>query len=462
MKEEAEEKDWEEVELDGVMLGDARLTKRLVDLARTLAQYPERSLPQALPQWSDLKAAYRFFDNAKAVPEHILAGHIQATYSRLRASRLRAVPLVLAVQDTTSFNWGHHPATQGLGPIAEKGGGILSHGTLAVTPERLPLGLLAQQNWGREDKELESHKKRAIEDKESHKWLKSVEALSAAREAAPETTFVSVGDREADIFELFSMEGPVGIELRVRAAWNRIVESPHRYLRETLRESEQAGTFEIRVPSRSGKASRTCRLAIRPWQLTISAPRARKQLGEVRLWGILATEISPSQGEPPLEWLLLTSVPTVSFADAAERLHWYCCRWTIEVWHRVLKTGCRIESRQLENVERLRVALTLYCIIAWRILYATMPARTTPELPCTVFLATEEWQALYCHANRLAQPPQTPPSLSQGVLWIAQMGGFLARKNDGPPGPQTLWLGVKYLHHITQMSLVMRQNRGYG
>jgi hypothetical protein len=418
-----------------------------VDWVRTLAQHPDRSLPQPLSQWRTLKAAYRFFDNAKAVPEHILAGPIQATYSRLRA-----VPLVLAVQDTTSLNWDHHPATQGLGPIAEKGRGILSHGTLAVTPERLPLGWLAQQNWVREDERLSPHKKHAIKDKESYQWLKSVEALAAAREAAPETTWVSVGDREADVFELFALERPVGVELWVRASWNRVVESPHHYLWETLQESRPMGTLKIRVPPRPGKPPRTCRLSLRTQPLTIRAPRTRKSLGEVRLWGILATEISPPQGETPLEWLRLTSVPASRLEDAIERLHWYCCRWTIEVWHRVLKTGCRIESRPLESVERLSVALTLYCIVAWRILSATLLARTAPELPCTALLTTEEWQALYCHANHLAQPAQAPPSLHQAVLWIAQLGGFLARKNDGPPGPQALWQGFQHLHPIPTLT----------
>jgi hypothetical protein len=129
----------------------------------------------------------------------------------------------------------------------------------------------------------------------------------------------------------------------------------------------------------------------------------------------------------------------------------------IEVWHRVLKTGCRIESRQLETADRRRVALTLFSLIAWRVLYATMLSRTTPDLSCTALLATEEWQALYCHAHRVADPPPIPPSLRQAVSWIAQIGGFLARKNDGPPGPQVLWRGFQLLPHITHMFLIMRQ-----
>ena len=189
-EEEQEDRDWAENELGFVQLGDKRLTSRLVTLARSLAGAPDAPLPQALPQWGDLKAAYRFFDNAKAVPEHILAGHIDATWSRARA-----VPIVLSVQDTTYLNWAHHPATPGLGGLPDAGRGVICHSTLAVTPERLPLGLLAQRNWVRDDQtfgKLPSNKKRAIGDKESIKWLESVEALTIAREAAPYTTFTPV------------------------------------------------------------------------------------------------------------------------------------------------------------------------------------------------------------------------------------------------------------------------------
>jgi hypothetical protein len=198
---------------------------------------------------------------------------------------------------------------------------------------------------------------------------------------------------------------------------------------------------------------------VRHRPITLKAPQTKKSLGEVSLWGLLATEISPPDGEAPIEWLLLTTVPTSHLDEAIERLHWYGCRWMIEVWRRVLKTGCRIESRQLETADRLRVALTLFSIIAWRILYATMLSRNAPDLPCTALLSTEEWHALYCHARRVATPPDDPPSLRQAVFWIAQIGGFLARKNDGLPGPQVLWRGLQLLSHITHMFNIMRQNK---
>ena len=456
VEEEQEDHDWAENELGFVQLGDQRLTSRLVTLARSLARAPDMPLPQALPQWHDLKAAYRFFDNAKAVPEHILAGHIDATWSRTRA-----VPIVLAVQDTTYLNWAHHPATQGLGGLSDAGRGVICHSTLAVTPERLPLGLLAQRNWVRDDATfgaLPSNKKRAIGDKESIKWLESVEALTVAREAAPQTTFVSVGDREADVYELFAMERAAGVELLVRASWNRVVDSAHRYLWETVRAAAVLGTVEVSVPRRPGEPVRRCTLALRSIPLTLKPPQARKRLGAVEVWAILATEATPPPNGDPIEWLLLTTVPTPAVDDVIERVHWYTCRWTIEVWHRVLKTGCRIESRQLETVERLAVALTLYSIIAWRILYATMLARTDPTLPCTVVLTQEEWQALYCNIQRVPEPASTPPTLAEAVVWIARLGGFLARKSDGAPGPHVLWRGFQHLPYITDMFLIMRRN----
>lgn len=134
--------------------------------------------------------------------------------------------------------------------------------------------------------------------------------------------------------------------------------------------------------------------------------------------------------------MLLTSVPTQSPKQAPERLQWHARRWTIETWHRVPKSGCRIEARQFGTLERFVRATSLFTVIAWRILYTTLLARIDSDLPCEVVLQPVEWRALYCRVHRITRPPDKAPSLGQTVTWIAILGGYLNRHNDPPPGVQ--------------------------
>ncbi len=240
----------------------------------------------------------------------------------------------------------------------------------------------------------------------------------------------------------------------MRAAQNRVVDSTQRYLWQTVRAASILGTITVELPRKPGQVARNCTLSLRSVPITLAPRRDRKQNCPVSLWAVLATEETPPAATEPVEWLLLTTLPTPDLDDAIERVHWYT-----EVWHRVLKTGCRIEARQLETVERLSVALTLYSIIAWRILYATILARVDPDLPCTVLLSDDEWRALHCNIHRVPSPPDTPPTLAQAVLWIAKLGGFLARKGDLAPGPQVLWRGMQHLPDITEMYIIMRPRK---
>jgi hypothetical protein len=220
---------WAVTECTDAELGDARRTQRLVELATILAQHPGASLPEACGDRALLKAAYRFFDNAAIDPQAILESHVLAT-----SDRLARVPRVLAVRDTTELDWTAHPATTGLGPLAHTAHhGLLVHTTRALTPERLPLGLLAQQVWARDPATIgprTTRKRRPIVAKESQKWLNRVEAVSAAHVCCPQTRFVCSGDREADVYDLCLQERPSGVEFLVRAAWNRRVDHSERYL----------------------------------------------------------------------------------------------------------------------------------------------------------------------------------------------------------------------------------------
>jgi hypothetical protein len=368
----------------------------------------------------------------------------------------------LAVQDTTELDWTAHPATTGLGPLGHPAHrGLHVHTTLAFTPERVPLGLVAQQVWARDPDDVgkrATRKQRPIAEKESQQWLTSVEAVLAARVECPQTRLVSVGDREADVYDLFALERPAGVDLLIRAAWDRCVTQPEHSVWATVAARPREATYTVQVPRRGAQPSRPATLAVRWCPLTLCPPRHRKRerLPAVPLWAVQALEEAPPAGTEPVEWLLLTTCAVHTTAEALTRVDWYACRWGVEVWHRILKSGWRIEARPLETAERLQRCLPLYSVIAWRIFSATMLSRAVPDMPCTALLALEEWQALYCAIHRTPTPPETPPPLRQAVHWIAQLGGFLARRGDREPGAMVLWKGFQHLTDLTTMYCIMR------
>jgi Transposase DNA-binding/Transposase Tn5 dimerisation domain len=447
---------WAENEFGDADLGDVRRNARLVQLATMLGAQPNASLPAASDDPAALKAAYRFFANKYVRADAVLASHIQST-----TRRMQDVPLVLAVQDTTYLDWTDHPATKDLGPLAAPSHqGLLAHTTLALTPEHVPLGLLQQQVWARDAdvRRNQDHKQRPTCDKESQKWLTSLDAVSAARAACPTTQFVSVGDREADIYDLFLVARPVGVDLLIRAAQDRKAEHPEQYLWAAMATAPVAATVTVHMGARAHQPARNATVTVRWRQVTLRPPKGRtkEQLSNVTVWAVWAIESDPPPGVEAVEWLLLTTLPITSTDEALERLAWYAARWGIEVWHKVLKSGCRIEDKQLETAARLKRCLALYSVIAWRILYATMLARVVPDLPCTVLLDEHEWQGLYCRIHRVALAPPKPPTLRQAVRWIAQLGGFLGRKHDGEPGVTVLWKGFQHLVDVAAMYRIMR------
>lgn len=442
--------DWASEEFAQANLGDARLSQRLVALARQLAASPHTSLPMALSP-AELKGAYRFFDNDQVDTDGVLAPHIAQTLRRMDQ-----LPVVLAIQDTTEFNLTHLPATEGLGRCT--GGnerGFMMHSLLAVSPEGLPLGVLGMKTWARTEATKGSaaqRKSRPIHEKESVKWIEGLAHLSTLKSRCAQTRLVGIGDRESDVYELFAAKRPDGVDWLVRAAWNRRVRDPQDSLWEAMLDTPAAGHTELLIPARSAHIQRTARLTLRYAPVRLRPPKARaNQLPELDVFAIHVIEDEPPTGVEPLEWMLLSSVPTHSPEQALERLAWYARRWTIETWHRVIKSGCRIEARQFGTLERFERATSLFAVIAWRILYTTLLARLDGELPCEVVLQPVEWQALYCRVHRTTRPPDQVPSLGQAVLWIARLGGYLNRRNDPPPGATVIWRGFLVLHEITEM-----------
>lgn len=456
--EQCDEIDWAVNEFGAADLGDARRTARLISLARQLGTGPHCSFPQALSA-SELKAAYRFFDNDEIDVDGILSTHIGQTLARMSE-----VPVVLAIQDTTEYNLSHLPATTGLGYGSnEKVRGFFMHSILAVTPDGLPLGVLGMKTWARPDEQFgKKHKRRQlpVEEKESFKWIEGIQQLHLLQERCPQTKLVTVCDREADIYDLFALERAKGVEYLVRAAWNRRVIHPEGYLWEAMQAAERTGTTTLRIPARGGEPERLAQMEVRCAAVRVRPPYDRRHdgLADLDLYAVWAVELAPPEGSEAVQWMLLTSMPIETMDQALECLSWYARRWTIETWHRVLKSGCQIEARQFGDIERFERATALFCVIAWRILYATLLGRLDSGAPCEILLQRVEWQALYCRANGTTKLPKETPSLGQAILWIAKLGGYLGRKNDRPPGATVLWRGFLALHECLQMYLVF-QNR---
>jgi Transposase Tn5 dimerisation domain len=315
------------------------------------------------------------------------------------------------------------------------------------------LGILDQQVWGRPAEELgkrHARKQRPIREKESQKWLTSLKATAAAQQHLPHSRLVSVGDREADIYDLFLEAQALEQEVLVRAAWDRGVAHPEGHLWAYLGSRPVAGTATITVPRQPGQPARTAELTVRHALVTLRPPRHRRQdhLPPITVWAVLAREEIPPAGTEAIEWLLLTTVPVQTFEDACQRVQWYTCRWIIEIYHKVLKSGCRVEQRQFEYADRLVRYLALDSVIAWRVLFLTLVGRELPAMPCTAILEADEWQALYCFIHKTNTPPLEPPTLQQATRWIAQLGGCLARKHDGEPGPTVIWRGLQRLNDL--------------
>lgn len=450
--------DWAEEEFGGDALQEARLQRRLCTLARDFYARPGAQLPQACGSRAKTKAAYRFLSHPRASMAVLLQSHYQAT-----AQRAASEAVVLAVQDTTSLNYSAHPATEMLGPIGSRADGAVGmfvHSTLAFNTAGTPLGLLDVQSWVRDPEDFGKRHQRyelPFEAKESVRWLRSLEAVSAVQTRCPNTRFVGVGDREADIYELFvwAQEQPGRPALLIRAERDRLLSQDQGHLWEKVSAAPLAGTLDLRVPRREGQPARQAVLEVRCQGAELKPPKRKGGLPKVQMWAVLAREANPPPGIKPVEWMLLSTLPVENFEAAVEKLRWYAGRWGIEVFHRVLKSGCKIESRQLAGADRLESCLAIDMVVAWRIFHLTKLGREMPEVPCTVYFEEHEWKALVAYVSQKADPPPQPPSLREAVRMTASLGGFLGRKSDGEPGTQTLWLGLQRLDDLAAMYLVM-------
>jgi hypothetical protein len=453
--------DWAEEEFGGVMLGDERLKQRLLILARDFYARPQANVPRACRTRARSKAAYRFLEHNKTSMDVLLKAHYEAATQRVGREKL-----VLAVQDTTSLNYSTHPATENLGPIGSKEKGVvglLLHSTMAFDEEGTPLGLLGVQCWARDEAafgQKHQRRQRPIEEKESAKWLKSFQQVAEVQKHTAGTRLVSIGDRESDVYELFhrALAAVNGPWLLIRAEQDRLLAEGQGHLCSAVAAQPCAGIQEIQVPRRGNQPARRARLKVRFARVTLQAPAGKKELGPLTLGAVLAQEAEAPAGINPLRWMLLTTCAVESFEAACEKLRWYTLRWGIEVYHRTLKSGCKIEQRQLGSADRIEACLAIDLVVAWRIFYLAKLGREVPDVSCTVFFEEAEWKALVAYVTRNPTPPEQPPSLRDAMRMVASLGGFLGRKSDGEPGTQTLWLGLQDLDTMTTMWKILTQH----
>lgn len=439
---------WAEEELKQVHLGDARRNKRLVRIVEDLAAQPASSVPQACGNIAATTAAYDFWSSPYFEPDDIRNAHIKSTVSRIKEH-----DVVLLIQDTTNIDLTSHPSTRGIGYLDhQKSFGLKVHSTFAASSEGVPLGIVNQQVWARDIEDLGVAKKRRqreTQDKESQRWL---DGLNLTQGLIPEETIaVTMGDSEADIFDLFSQERLENSHLLVRGTHNRKVDHSAKYLHQAIRETQASGTLVVEVKRNPEQSARTAKLTIRYAILEVQVPLhhlRRSQLKPVKLQVILAEEENPDVGISPISWLLLTTLEIKSLEDAVRCVKWYTYRWLIERYHYVLKSGCQIEQLQLETTKRINMALATYSIVAWRLLWLTYEARHNPDISCETVLETVEWQSLCATINQNPIPPSRPPSLREAIRMIATLGGFLGRRRDGEPGVKTIWRGLRRLHDI--------------
>jgi len=469
---------WAADEFEDVDLGDKRLDARLVRLCDTLSEAPESPINQACEDWHETKAAYRFFQNGNVDVGRIMEAHRAKT-----AARAAGHGAILAIQDTSYLVYTQHQKTKGLGKISLKKGknkdkiysrGLVMHTCLAVSDKGTPLGLLDQKVFARElrpDHERQGAPGRSghdilpVEEKESYRWI---EALNTTSKAVAGSEVVTVCDRECDFYDFFKAAEKNGSAVLVRAFQNRTVNRGSRYAEKNVSKlwdhvgaQSLAGTYAVEITAREktrhckGRTARTAEMEVRFCGFRLNPPRNNpkhktEKLRDIQMHAVHAVEKNPPEGEDAAEWMLLTNQSVATFEDACEQVRRYSLRWRIEMFFKVLKSGFRVEACRLGTAERLICYLTLMSIVAWRLFMITLVARTDPSLPCTQFLSEKEWTVLSLKSEGKVRSSKDPLSIADALVWIAKLGGYLARKSDGPPGTIVLWRGWKRLIDLTE------------
>lgn len=462
---------WVAGEIAGCEFTDTRLGKRLGSLLHQISGSMGGTVPLACQDWANTKAAYRFFSNGRVDEATILGGHFQATRERSQAS---AGPLLI-LQDTTEFSYKRDkPELVGFTgeTISRKDEagrwrkhkvcGILMHSSLVVTAEGLPLGLSAVKFWSRKAfKGTNALKKKInptrvpIEEKESFRWLQNLRQ-STTLLAEPDRC-VHIGDRESDIYELFCTAQELGTNFLVRTCVDRLAGNGDHTIADEMAEVRAQGLHRIEFRDARGEWCEA-QLEIRYRRMRVLPPIGKqKHYPALELTVLHVQERDAPAQREPLEWKLITNLPVGCKADAVEKIDWYAMRWKIETFHKILKSGCRAEESRLRTAERLTNLIAIYCIVSWRAFWMTMLNRVDPHSSPEAAFTGSEMDALDRLQPDKGNVGEHPRTLSRYITKLAKLGGYLARKNDPPPGNTVIWRGLTRLTDIVLALGVARE-----
>ena len=453
---------WVDREIAGCEFRDARLRDRFRKLLSQIGSAMGQSIPLVCQDWANTKAAYRFFSNDRVGEADILAGHFQSTRDRTAATD----GLVLVLHDTTEFTYQRERSeaigvTKSINSGRDKAGrlrshtvcGILMHSSLAVTTEGLPLGLAAVKFWTRKKfKGTAALKKKInptripIEKKESIRWLENLKQSTELLEDPGRC--LHIGDRESDIYEFFCAAQEVGTHFLVRTCVDRLAGDGDHTIAEEMDEVAVKGLHRIQVRDSNGEPDEAI-LEIRFRKIRVLPPIGKqKRYPTLTLTVIHAEERGRPKNRKKVEWKLITDLAVQSRKDAIEKLEWYALRWKIEVFHKILKSGCKAEESKLRTAQRLANLLSVFCILSWRVFWMTMLNRSNPAAPPGLALTEVEIGLLDRLVKDKGQKPLRRKSLSHYLIKIARLGGYLARTNDPPPGNTIMWRGLSRLTDI--------------
>lgn len=454
---------WVDSEFDGIDLGDQRLNRRFKMIAVQLARHCGKTLASSFRQWKMIKASYRFFANPKVSESEMLSPHIEQTVNRVKEH-----DTVLLLQDSTYLDYNNRPKTEGLdltfrSKMSKASEGLILHNTLAVTDDGIPLGLIDQTFIDRksftgknfEEKRKIRHWNSPANKKESIRWINVVR--KSHRIDFGQTQTIHIADRECDMYEFYRDAVELGENILIRASQNRSInkryrrESPSCLLFNHLKAKKAQGKAIITIQINGKKKYRDAELSIAYVPITMPPPPNKTvnkdgaNLPMVSLCAIMAIERNPPKNQSGILWVLLTNLDVHNIDQAIEKVRWYSLRWNIEVFHKVLKSGCGVEDAQLRHGDRLKKYVVLKSMVAWRLFWLARVHESNKDQPCSTVLSEVEWKILYRKSMITKNLPNKPPSVGEAFIWIAKLGGYIGRASDPPPGIVSMWRGWQRL-----------------